>query len=423
MSIETHPNYARLVEIARRSHEQGRTPEGIAPEDIALARLYSYAFRRHTIGAFHATRPAVNEIEMCNALTEAYRERAVELLTDLADRAMDPVGDDFRAVISTFYHYAVNIERVIDSLSKAAEACNLDAMRQSTSVEATVLVRDRFAALMTEIAGANGIHTTLDTHAPQQASFTVPNLGITIVPLVYGDYHSWNLAYLDGPRSDVPFHLHQEGVEIHLGYGPLHGNTVLGGCYAEVAEGYAMPIPPMLRHGYVNDSEMAHHVPFIFGSLTRGGWGVFLDVEPKPIALEELEKVPLFSRQMNRSVLLGREIDKAAGKFTSVRYPIIPASATDQNGVGGLELSVARINGYGLRLRTDRFCILSVVQGQGVVKMAGVEKTVAAHEHFAVPAGMPTCLQQEGDEPFVTLDATIRSNRRKGRYGAGNRLT
>ena len=54
------------------------------------------------------------------------------------------------------------------------------------------------------------------------------------MPLVYGDYHSWNLAYLDEERLNVPFHLHKEGVEIHLGYSPMHGYTIHGECYAEV---------------------------------------------------------------------------------------------------------------------------------------------------------------------------------------------
>ena len=177
-----------------------------------------------------------------------------------------------------------------------------------------------------------------------------------------------------------------------------------------------MPIPPMTRHGYINDSPMAHHVPFIFGSLTRGGWGVFLDVEPQPIPLERLEKVALLSRQMNRTIFLEREIEKAAAKFTSVRYPIIPASATDRNGVGGLELSVARINERGLSLQMDHFCIVSVVRGQGAVQMAGVERALGAHDHFSVPGGISAFLRQEGKAPLVTLDAVIKSGQSARRF-------
>ena len=123
MTMQVHPNYARLVDLARESHEKGRTPAEITPEDVALARLYSYAFRGHTIGAFHATRLAIDEIEMCDPLTEAHRKRAVELLIDLANQTMDAVEPDFRALISTFYRYATNIPRVIDSLSEGVETC------------------------------------------------------------------------------------------------------------------------------------------------------------------------------------------------------------------------------------------------------------------------------------------------------------
>ncbi len=407
MTIKMHPNYARLMEIARQSHENGRAPIDIAPEDIALARLYSYAFRRHVIGAFHATQLAIRQLEMCDPLTEAYCQRAVELLIDLANRTMDPVGDDFRALISTFHHYATNIERVVESLSKACDIRKLESIRK---------IRNRFVELMEEISTGNGIHTTQDTHAPEQASFIVPNLGIPIVPLVYGDYHSWNLAYLDEERSDVPFHLHQEGVEIHLGYSPMHGYTIHGDCYALVDEGYAMPVPKMTRHGYVNLSTTVHHVPFIFGSLKHGGWGVFFDVVPKPIELDQLQKVQAISRQMDRTVLLEREISTAAAKFPSVRYPIIPASVTDRDGTGGLELSVARVNERGLTLRTDHFCIVSVVQGRGVVRMASVEKTIGVHDHFGVPVGIPAFLWQEGKEPLVTIDAVIKRGRSVKRY-------
>ena len=75
MTMQVHSNYARLVDLARESHEKGRTPAEITSEDVALARLYSYAFRGHTIGAFHATRVAIDEIEMCDPLTEAHRKR------------------------------------------------------------------------------------------------------------------------------------------------------------------------------------------------------------------------------------------------------------------------------------------------------------------------------------------------------------
>ena len=132
------------------------------------------------------------------------------MLTDLANQGMDPVGDDFRALVSTFNRYDCNVRRVIEALEKSQHESGDESIRR---------ISGRFREIMEEISAGNGIHLTQDTHVPEQASFVVPNLGITIVPLVYGDHHSWNLAWLGGPRSDVPFHRHHEGVEIHLGYG------------------------------------------------------------------------------------------------------------------------------------------------------------------------------------------------------------
>lgn len=396
--VRMHPNYERLAELACTSHAKGRTPAGLEDRDIALARLYSHAFRGHVIGAFHATREALGEIRSADPLASAQIERASEILTDLSNRSMDTVGDDMRALISTFHHYCTHVARAVDALDRA---CNL--LSSPTLGD----VRDRFVAHMETITQSNGIHLTQDTHAPQQASFVVPNLGITIVPLVYGDHHSWNLAWLAGERSDVPYHLHEEGVEIHLGFSPLHGYTVLGQAKAELTEGYAMPIPPRTRHGYTNLGTLAHHVPFIFGSLSCGGWGVFLDVEPQPLALEQLETVSVLGTKMNHTVLLEREIEKASAKYGSVRYTLIPATVTDQRGVGGLELAIARATQHGLVLRGPRFCAVSVVRGSGVLRMAGEERAIAAHDHFGIPAGITATIHQTGGQPLVLLDAVL----------------
>ena len=59
MSLRCHDNYERLVAAARHSHENGRRVSGITPQEVALARLYCHAFRGHVIGAFHATRVAL----------------------------------------------------------------------------------------------------------------------------------------------------------------------------------------------------------------------------------------------------------------------------------------------------------------------------------------------------------------------------
>jgi mannose-6-phosphate isomerase-like protein (cupin superfamily) len=228
---------------------------------------------------------------------------------------------------------------------------------------------------------------------------------------VYGDHHSWNLAWLPAEKADVPYHQHHVGVEIHLGYGPMHGYTVLGDTKAELVEGYAMPIPPKTRHGYSNIGSLPHHVPFIFGSLRCGGWGVFLDVEPQPRELAQLQTAPVLGPKLNGTILLERELDKAAARFASVRYPLIPASATDRDGVGGLELSVARVTDRGFDWKLDRFCAVSVVRGTGVVTMAGESRELSAHDHWGIPAGVTAHVRQTGREPLVLLDCVIKLSR------------
>jgi len=316
---------------------------------------------------------------------------------------MDSVGNDARALISTFHHYCTHVARTVSSLEQAVERLHSPALER---------IRDLFVFHVESITAGNGIHLTRDTGAPEQASFVVPNLGITIVPLVYGDHHSWNLAWLDGERSDVPYHLHREGVEIHLGYGPMHGYTVLGDAKAELTDGYAMPIPPNTRHGYTNIGGLRHNVPFIFGSLTCGGWGVFLDVEPQPIELDRLDTTTVLSNRMNGTVFLEREIEKVAGRFACVRYPLIPAEATDRAGVGGLELSISHVTSRGLELCPDRFCAVSVVRGCGSVTMASEEREITAHDHFGIPSGVPATIRETGGEPLVLLDAILKPGRK-----------
>ena len=217
--LRGHDSYRRLVALAAEGHARGRDPFLASEPDVALARLYCHAFRRHVIGAFHATRRA---LAACPGVTGPAAEgvaRADESLADLANRSMDPVGDDARALLSTFHHYATHVERVVAALATACDRSGDGAL---------ALVQERFVAEMEAITTGNGIAVVRDDHVPVQGSFVVPNLGITIVPLVYGDHHSWNLAWLDGPRSDVPCHRHRDGVEIHLGFAPLHGHTILG---------------------------------------------------------------------------------------------------------------------------------------------------------------------------------------------------
>ena len=397
--LQMHANYARLADLATGSHLRGRDTKGISNQDIGLARLYSYALRAHVIGAFHSTRQAIAGIRTENLLAACQLLRASESLAVLANRSMDEVGHDARALLSTFYQYSTHIGIVIDAL---ATACELE--------ESVILdnVRDCFLRHMEKIISGNGLHLAQDTRADEGATFVVPNLGITIVPLVYGDHHSWNVAWLRGDRSNVPIHFHDGGVEIHLGYGPVTGYTILNNAKAEVKEGYAMPIPPKSRHGFVNLGKEMHHVPFIFGSLRLGGWGVFADVTPQTVDVDSLTNEPISSSAMNGTVLLEREIERAATYNATARYPIIPVQQTDRDGIGGLELSIARVAAGGLRYNSDQFCAVSVVRGSGVLNMMSQSIDITSHDHFGIPAGMTAEIIETGEDPLVLLDAVIR---------------
>ena len=392
--------YRRLVEKAQQSHEQGRRTDTIEATEVDLARLYAYAFRIHTIGSFYATGEALKSHLAENELTRVHLQRAIEQLEDLANQGMEPVPDDFRAVLSSFYRYHRGVERVVDALSQA----------QSTSRNHSLSpIAEHFAAAMSGIQSCNGIYLTQDSGAPEQASFVVPNLGITIVPLVYGDHHSWNLAYLTPENLDVPNHRHRFGVEIHLGYKPIEGYMVLGDCKAPVTEGYALPVPSMTRHGWVNTFGETHHVPFIFGSLMHAGWGVFMDVEPRPIPVDDLETVDRSHWKMGPTIFLEREINNFASSMASQRSILIPAAVMDRNGSGGLELAIARANPAGFSYPIDHYRTASVVRGNGILEIGPVACEIRPHDHFGVPAGMTAAMRQVGEEPLVALDALIRT--------------
>ena len=409
MTLRMHQAYKDLIDKAYQSHEKNRSPEGITADDITQARLYSYAFRLHTIGTFHATGIALRERPCTDPLAAANRQRAVDGLQDLADQAMEPVPEDFRVVVSTLYRYHRSVLRVIESLEGDYRAS------RDPEIERVV---QRFAEIIQEITANNGIHLTRDVEAPKQASFVVPNLGITIVPLVYGDHHSWNLAHLGGEERNVPTHRHRQGVEIHLGYNPTHGKTVLGRYRASIDEGYAMPIPPNTDHGWVNTSDEIHHVPFIFGSLKHSGWGVFLDVIPQQQSVEEITtEVDRESPSLSQMTYLEREISKLEGMPSSWRSTLIPYTVTNREGSGGLELSLTRINSAGYSFDVDDFRIVSVVRGEGSVQIEGVEREVKAHDHFGIPGGLQTRVTQSGTQPMVVLDSVIKtlSSKRPGR--------
>lgn len=405
MAMRMDAAYAELVDRARRSHSANRNPTGITATDVARARLYCYGYRGQVIGTFHATRLALQDQPPSNGEATAWRQRAIDALSDLADLAMDPVPEDYRAVISTFHHYHTGVLRVLESLEhESSNAHNIHVTRITTLFQTTIET----------ISNSGGLVCTRDTHAPEQASFVVPNLGIVIVPLVYGDFHSWNLAWLAGDERNVPTHQHHRGVEIHLGYEPTHGETVLGEFRCQCDEGYAMPIPPMTGHGWVNTSETPHHVPFIFGSLDHGGWGVFLDVEAKTEPVATLELVPRDGPNFSEMVYLERELDRLASPGATARDILIPHTTTDRDGTGGLELAASRVGPDRLVFDDIRFRIVSIARGHGRVRIGGFERAVEQHDHFGIPAGIPAELIPAGDLPMVILDATIHTDHRDG---------
>ncbi|HIQ21536.1 MAG TPA: hypothetical protein EYH34_09930 [Planctomycetes bacterium] len=402
MSWQMDPGYEGLIRKARQSHERGRSTAGIDQRDVDLARLYSYAYRTHTIGAFHATRSAIQSRPGAGGPGASPLTRALETLHDLANMGMEPVPKDFRALLSTLYRYDCGVRRVLDAL---------DQKHQSSGDEAIGRIAFRFRRIIEQITTSNGIPLARDTDVPEQASFLVSALGVTIVPLVYGDHHSWNVAQLPAEPLTTTSHRHHHGVEIHLGYGPLDGYTILGAHCARVTEGYAMPIPVRTTHGYINTSGRAHSLPFIFGSLTHAGWGVFFDVEPCPRQLDELQSVPVDSQPMNGTKHLDREIT-AAEAGEPGRRVIVPPQRTAGNArsdAGALELAVARIDERGLDLTADTFRIVSVVRGSGLLRIAQLQRPVHPHDHFGIPAGLRASLRQRGAGALVTLDSVIRS--------------
>ena len=173
MGLPMHAGYRHLVDKARASHAQGRRTDLITSEEVELARLYCYAFRNHTIGAFHATRGALASCPVRDSLARAHLLRAGEQLDDLINQGMESVPDDFRAVLSAFYRYDCGVHRVIDALEQAHGAAG-EAM--------LARLGQRFVRIMGQVVGSNGIYLTRDTEAPEQATFVVPNLGSRSFP-------------------------------------------------------------------------------------------------------------------------------------------------------------------------------------------------------------------------------------------------
>ena len=395
---DAHPHYSRLVGLACAAHAGGRNPDAFTAEDIARARLYCHAFRRQSIGAFHATRVALEEMPDPTGAAALHRLRAREILADLGNLAIDPIPHDHRALLGPFYRYEYGLQRALQEMEEWAKVA---------ADERVNAIADRFIARIRPLRSGPSLETVRDDVAPEQGGFVVPGLGITIFPLVYGDHHSWNLAWLDPRQSDVPHHRHFHGVEIHLGYGPMAGHVVLGDCRTRMTEGYALPIPPDTRHGYINDSPLPHNLPFIFGSMKRGGWGVFFDVDPRPVTLGDLREVPLEDSRMNGLLRIEHEILKATRLPFTRRAIVLPAHRTDRNGTGGLQLTLTRVREPAYALKPERFLAFSVVSGKGSVTIAGITRNLEKHDHFGLPAGLEALFASAGDEPFILLDADL----------------
>jgi hypothetical protein len=400
MGLAKSEIYRGTIEKAYWSHSHNRSVFHINEADIALARLFTYAYRSHTIGTFSATRRALQAHRSNPASSQCsdYLDRAAMLLQQLETWAVALVPSDFRALVFSLYYYDLWSDQVLDQLEAACVA---------GSGEAIEHIKDCFLANLQTISTGNGIYIASSAHVPEQASFVVPNLNIIIVPLVYGDHHSWNLALLKPGGFGVPLHRHCKGVEIHLGYSPVKGRTFLGSYWAEVNKGYAMPIPPMTDHGFQNLSDHEHVVPFIFGSLSMGGWGIFFDVDPSSRDPSAAKLVGLDAEEMNATVLLERAIRDASTWEKAGRQVLIPAARTYTPEVGGLELAVLRVQVNDFPLTAGQYKIISVQTGRAKIRLGDSEAELKACDHVGIPAGIPASIRQLGDEDLVILEALL----------------
>ena len=401
MSFKKSEAYYQLVEKANWSHQNRRSVFHIEEEDIALARLYSYGYRSQTIGAFHVCRQAVQSILQSDVDDSGAFKKALRSLDQLANLSILPVHTDFRALLFTFYYYDARIQETIAALDSYCVISN------SPRVETT---KEGFVLKMEQVALGSGLSIKKDNVLPEQACFQVPNLGVTLIPLVCGDHHSWSSAYVTNQATGETIHRHRQGVEIHLGFSPIHGRTILGNCCTELCEGYAMPVPAMTEHGFDNLSDHNHLVPFVFGSTTLGGWGVFFDVDPRSKDPSDLRELPLDSPQMNGSVYVEREISRIASGQGSYREVLIPYDVTTSPATGGLEMGLGRVEPEGLSLTDNRFRIVSVRRGTAEIKVGPVCAELQAHDHVGIPGGMKARIVGKGGEPVLFLDAFLVSD-------------
>lgn len=162
----------------------------------------------------------------------------------------------------------------------------------------------------------------------------------------------------------------------------------------------------MADHGFANNSGHDHVVPFVFGSLTMTGWGIFFDVEPRSDTGIERREHPLESPELNHSIFMERALQRALNPATVSREVLIPAKRAGSREIGGMELTVGRVRAI-TDLSSDHYRTVSVQSGRGRVRIGAAQKDVSAHDHFGVPAGLECTLTELGGDPLVFLDAII----------------
>ena len=382
--------YAQLAERARAALTGRRDVSDLSTSDIELGRLFAYAYRNQTIGAFHATREALERLAGAAAV-----EPARARLRDLQAVAMRDVPRDFRAVAPVLASYDIWCDEVLEALAAPG------------TPPAIAPIRKQFAAVIERIRRSEGIVPARDDELPPQASYQVPGIEVLIVPLVYGDHISWNTAYLTAESAGATTHRHAKQAEIHLGYHELRGRTLLDGHAALVHQGYAMPIPALRDHGFDNLSGHEHFVPFIFGSLELDGWGVFFDVEPRPADTASWPHVPLQSEAMNRSIELEPALARVRREPAGARHVLVPAVRTARPATGGLELAAYRVGSRPVTVDAPQFRILSVYAGEIRLAFETASADLGPHQHVGVPANMPATLARTGPADAVVLEASL----------------
>lgn len=385
----------RYREVSRQALASLNGQRGVfdfGSAEITLARLYAYAYRTQTVGAFHATRTALEPFAEESGVLNAQRR-----LRDLQALAMRPIPSGARAAVPTLACYHAWSDEVANALSGPSIPPGAAA------------VRDRFAAVIETIRGSNGLVPVRDDELPEQASYKVPGIDVVIVPLVYGDHISWNTAYVTADSRGSTTHRHACQVEIHLGYTGVYGRTLLHGHATTVSEPYAMPIPPMMDHGFDNLSGHSHFVPFVFGSKTLDGWGVFFDVEPRPSPTSDWPETPVDDPAMNGSLLLEPAFRAVRESAVSDRHVLIDAKRTKRPKTGGLELAAYRLGQSETRLEYQDFRILSVREGRLQLSLAGFDVDLGPGDHVGIPAGVSATLRAMDGDGLV-MEASLRTD-------------